>query len=355
MRSNRPLLIFLLSLIVASAAATFAPAAHAAQAPFGNLDHARRAIDQGTKTVRVKGWAADPDAPTTPIRVQITVDGQIKAKPLANESRPDIAQAFPGYGDRHGFLRFIEVPQGTHRICVTALSIGGGPNRFLGCRDVDVRFGAFGAIDAVYRIPGGDESTVRVKGWAIDPDTADPIEIRVKVDGFVQATDVAQRRRNDVERRYPRYGPDHGFQVDVFVGPGGHEVCVSAPKVGLGSAMGIDCVPVGVGVQPFGVVKSVTAGTGPTIDVAGWTIDPDTKAAIDIEVTVDGRSLGTATADQTTGAIPGRHSRYGDDHGFDATFVATSSEDYPRLVCVYGVNVILGSGTTLLGCRSLSF
>ena len=49
-------------------------------------------------------------------------------------SRPDVAEAFPGFGPYHGYDANIPLPVGVHQVCVTAINTGpGATNRSLGC------------------------------------------------------------------------------------------------------------------------------------------------------------------------------------------------------------------------------
>jgi len=90
-------------------------------------------------TVEVYGWARDPDA-TEPAIVHVVLAGRLN-EAHANGYRPDIGKANPGYGDHLGWgAGFWELPEGTHRLCVTVINQGvGGANRLLGCRDVVVK------------------------------------------------------------------------------------------------------------------------------------------------------------------------------------------------------------------------
>ncbi len=87
--------------------------------------------------VQVWGWTADDDSPTTSLTVRITIDGGSATTVTANQSRPDVAAAYPKYGAAHGFELVLPVsPIGSHNICVTAVSVGGGADKTL-CRQMD--------------------------------------------------------------------------------------------------------------------------------------------------------------------------------------------------------------------------
>ncbi|MCD9622849.1 polysaccharide deacetylase family protein [Rhabdothermincola salaria] len=101
--------------------------------PVGVLDVLRLDGD----AVLVAGWAADPDWPTTPIEVQVSIDG-VPERLLADGYRPDVASATM-FGPNHGFGVRRGLAPGPHEICVTALPADAGevPTAF-GCATLTV-------------------------------------------------------------------------------------------------------------------------------------------------------------------------------------------------------------------------
>ncbi len=75
-------------------------------------------------------------------------------------------------------------------------------------------------------------STVRMGGWALDPDSPDPITVHVTVDGALVAAATANTSRPDVGAAYPGYGNNHGFDIPATVGGGSHQVCTHALNTG---------------------------------------------------------------------------------------------------------------------------
>jgi hypothetical protein len=108
--------------------------------PVGSID----AVTPGTRTVRVRGWAWDPDTPgptLVTVRVGDRSSGHAAARP-----RADVARARPGAGLAHGFSVTVPTPSGRHRVCVDALNIAGsGAPVALGCRRVSVGGGRPGS------------------------------------------------------------------------------------------------------------------------------------------------------------------------------------------------------------------
>ena len=109
---------------------------------------------------------------------------------------------------------------GTHQVCVYAINTGPGTNILLGCSTITRPTDPFGYVDGISTsTPEG----VRVTGWAIDPDTTDPVDVHVYVDNTGVAR-TANTSRPDVGNVFPAYGPDHGYDFTVPAGPGTHQV-----------------------------------------------------------------------------------------------------------------------------------
>lgn len=201
--------------------------------PFGHLDR----VSGTSGRVDVSGWAIDPDA-AAPVEIHIYVDGKGAAVLRADRTRSDVASAHPGYGAAHGFSASVASSPGPHQVCTYAINVGAGGNSLLGCRTVDVvPSSPYGSLDGVSRTPGG----LRVTGWAIDPNTADPIEVHVYVDGVGAGVQVANVSRPDVGNVYPAYGPNHGFAMNVPGDARPHQVCAYGINVGAGGNSLLGC------------------------------------------------------------------------------------------------------------------
>jgi hypothetical protein len=93
--------------------------------------------------VRIRGWAFDPNAPTEPLAVRLTVGGK-EGDPgsatydlgiVATRSRRDVALEFPDAGPRHGFdLQAPVVKSGMQQVCAYALDFDPGDDSLLGCK-----------------------------------------------------------------------------------------------------------------------------------------------------------------------------------------------------------------------------
>lgn len=92
------------------------PADHA---PIGHLDAVRSV---GNSRIEVRGWTFDPDTSTTASATGIYIGGQpghaFVAHPArADQSRSDVASAFPGVGPLHGFDVTVAARPGTYPAC----------------------------------------------------------------------------------------------------------------------------------------------------------------------------------------------------------------------------------------------
>lgn len=211
------------------------------RAPFGNFE----GVSASAGAVNVSGWAIDPDT-TEPSPVHIYVDSASAAY-VANKARPDVAAAYPGTGTNRGFSERITVGAGQHNICVYAINTGPGGHTFLGCRSVTVSAPIadrgrppFGNFESVAAGAGG----ATVTGWAIDPDTMDPIQVHIYVDS-ASAAYVADKQRTDVGAAYG-LGNAHGFSEFIAMAPGTHQVCVYAINNGAGGHSFLACKSVTV-------------------------------------------------------------------------------------------------------------
>ncbi len=317
-----------------------APCLHAV---VGHLDSAT----QVAGGIAVSGWAVDFDTPA-PIDVQISVAGAQAATLSASSNRPDVGAFLPGYGSDHGFTNVVPVTPDTiegFAVCATGVNVAFGPgNVLLGCATV-APHDPFGHLDVIAVAP--DTLDVRVAGWAIDPDTTDPVTIQVTIDGAVAARIAASVARPDVGALFPTMGPAHGFDAVVPVPRGVHDVCVTALNAGLGEPTRLACATLSCG-APFGNLDSASA-EGSVLRVAGWAIDPATPQPIEVLVTVDGVFATRVLADVDRPDVAKAFPAFGPAHGFDVV-VATAAGVHD--VCVVAV-AAGGMPESPIGCAKL--
>lgn len=147
-------------------------------------------------------------------------------------------------GDR--YRNAVRSPGGRLQVCVAVEYQMLLPGR--ACGDLDAPTQPFGQLESV--VSGA--VSVQVSGWAIDPQTADPIRVDLVIDRGVQPA-IADRRRPDVAAAHPDYGERHGFRISRYVVPGVHEVCVVARDTDGGRDRGLGCHTVRVGGSAAGL------------------------------------------------------------------------------------------------------
>ena len=138
-----------------------------------------------------------------------------------------------------------EVPAqvGTRQVTAYAIGRGGGRSwSLLGSMTVLVANLPIGWLDAVLDDPGG----VRVKGWAVDPDTPGAVDFHVYVDGVFAGLGRTGTPRPDVAALFSGNGAQSGFDFVVPAAPGRRTVCVYAINRGDGGPVNplFGCIPV---------------------------------------------------------------------------------------------------------------
>jgi V8-like Glu-specific endopeptidase len=118
----------------------------------------------------------------------------------------------------------------------------GGQKRYTDLDQVSIdacdhlRCGPFGGIGAVKV----RTRTIRLTGWAMDPNSESPVRVRLVVDGKVRASAVASRTFAGLDGRFHR-GNGWGFRLAAKVADGKHKVCAVANNVGRGRDGRVGC------------------------------------------------------------------------------------------------------------------
>jgi len=192
--------------------------------PVGSLDSLAGVADS---RIRVRGWAFDPDEPGTEIQVAVYRNGAGVGWVPTGVPRPDVNSVY-GIGGNHGFDFTIDAPPGDHTVQVFAINIAGGiGNPLVGNGSVRVGL-AMGSVDRAAAVG----STVRVQGWAFDPDQPNTsIQVAVYRDGAWVGWFPTGVPRPDVNSVFG-IGGNHGFDVPVDSPPGRHSFQVYAINIG---------------------------------------------------------------------------------------------------------------------------
>ncbi|GCE77689.1 N-acetylmuramoyl-L-alanine amidase [Cellulomonas biazotea] len=311
-------------------------------APIGAVD----SVTTSATGVTVSGWTLDPDTSASN-EVHIYVDG-VGVSLVASLNRPDVAAVY-GRGAAHGFTHTRTLAAGEHSVCVYSIDTAGGSPTLLTCQSFTVgtpppvvaRTAPYGVIDAAT----ATNTAITVTGWALDPDTHNPIDVHVYVDGRGVSL-RADGNRPDVDQAF-RKGAAHGWSYALDARPGPHDVCVHAINDGPGDNTLIGCRTVVVpDSAPIGVVDSMSASGG-TLTVTGWALDPDTWASNQVHVYVDGVGYGLVADGERpdVAAVYGRGSK----HGY--TLRAPIGPG-AHGVCVFSINTAAGDNT-LVECRTV--
>jgi hypothetical protein len=256
-------------------------------APTGWID-----IKSGT---RIAGWAYDTDS-TSPIQIEIDVDGAAGTPFATNVARPDIAgkarfatAGFDVSGNYAGHVVevfAIDAPSGVKTLLYT--------NNHPPTGWVDVSDG------------------YTIKGWAQDPDNPTAsINVITKIDGItLGTTTLAGDSRPDLVNALG--SANHGFTVTIpGLNPGTHNISVYAVDGQASSA-----APVLISSKtitnrpPVGHIDVVNSNI-----IKGWALDPDLGATpTTVSIYVDDLLFQTVTANQSR---PDLTRGYGSpNHGF---------------------------------------
>lgn len=329
------------------------PAPELARAPIGGLE----LVTTGVGTVRVAGWALDPDT-YNPIAVHAYV-GSTGVASTANLPRADVGRLYPKYGANHGFDFTVKDVSGNQQVCVYAIDTAAKGNSILGCTTVNIE----APIPNLNRRPLGnlevlstDTGSVTAAGWALDPDTKDPIAVHMYVGSRGEAY-TADRVRTDVGRGYPGYGDKHGFSATMTGVSGTQNVCVYAIDSGRDGNTLLGCrtvtipaatPPAHVNTLPVGG-NELAEGVPGGVRVAGWTFDPDSpKTPIWVHAYV-GSEGHAVQANRPRSDIARIFPAAGAEHGYDAVIPAPSGST--QNVCVYALDTTAGS--TMMGCKQV--
>ena len=129
----------------------------------------------------------------------------------------------------------VVLPAGSRVVCVAAVNVGRGrPFQLLGCARLEVESpDPVGVLERAELTTAGD--VLRIGGWALDPENPFPLPMTVTIDGVEADHLVAGDDRSDLTDSFPGKGTLHGFDGEVHIDPGTHDVCVRAQNLGRGA------------------------------------------------------------------------------------------------------------------------
>lgn len=195
----------------------------------------------------------------------------------------------------------------------------------------------FGAVSGITASDGA----IRVRGWAVANSDYQRAGIRIIVDDKIVYHGVAQLPRPDVQRAYPAFGPNTGYDVPLKVAPGKHTVCVWVidRRNNRSTLLGVKELTV---TGPFGRVERVTPVAG-GIQVQGWMLGGRRNQAARVQIYLDTATVLDQPTDQPRADVQARYPGAPLNCGY-SLFVPASVGDH--LICVWGVDP--GTGTLAL-------
>ena len=297
----------------------------------------------------VRGWVIDPDS-TEPATVQVSVDGTVKATLTGDQAKASLATSYPGYGANHEYSGTVTgVSVGSHTVCITGVNTGPGSNADLGCQTVTMPTGnPWLNVDQDESLSPG---AITVRGWAIDPDTISPVRVDVYVDGKGVASVPAADPKASLATAYYGYGANHQFTANITgLSTGSHQVCIYAIDVGPGdNSYRCDTVTSPTGSPALNIDQEAGVDLG-SITLRGWAVDPDTVAAVRVDVYVDGRGWASLPASDAKASLATAFPGYGANHQFSTQLTGLGPGSHQ--VCVYAINV--GGGSNSINCNTVS-
>jgi hypothetical protein len=180
-----------------------------------------RGVLGGYERGRVWGWAqivGDPEAVT----VRIEVDGEPVAQVLADDPREDLVDKGLHSTGAAGFS-----------IDIDPLEPGAAVDAFIDHRDaaltngpcvVQGRFGVSSCTEGMARGVLGGYRDGQVWGWAQLIGEAEPVVVRIEIDGEPVATIVADQPRQDLFDKRLHHNGNAGFRAHIGALPEGVEI-----------------------------------------------------------------------------------------------------------------------------------
>jgi cell wall-associated NlpC family hydrolase len=189
--------------------------------------------------VLVKGWAADPDALKTNLKIIAIQDGRYStASTITSVANATVATKY-GTGPTPGFALTVPVATGTHTVCIDAANVMYGLSTLLRCVVTPLGTALTAAQLATHSPVGAYTSatatttSLRVRGWATDNDfVVRPAVVVLYVDGSPASTVVTT---SYPAPRPAGAGPTSLYDVTVPVATGAHVACIWVVNIGLGN------------------------------------------------------------------------------------------------------------------------
>jgi hypothetical protein len=313
--------------------------------PLGNFE----SLTSTSRGLELSGWALDPQVPG-PVDVHVKVDGAQASTISTTTVRADVGRAYPGTGDQHGYSGVVPATTGRHEVCLYTNDPTYDADVLVGCRTVTVTaptdrlpFGNFESLTT-------KGATVTLTGWALDPDTAGPIDVHLYVNGAWGGALSTTGVRTDVAAAYPGTGSAHGFTTTFTASPGTHQVCAYAINTTSSASTSLGCRTVTVvNTLPLGHLESVTVVES-KVSLRGWALDPDTDGPVTVHLSVNGGWGGALSTSGVRADVGQAYPGTGDLHGFTKSFIAGPGT---HQICAYAIDTTTGQATPI-GCSTIT-
>src|SRR5208282_3033277 len=202
-----------------------------AGSPLGWINEAVDSVTFSTtvgqaNSLKVQGWAADPQDGAPLSNVKVYVDGTSIGTPTLGIARPDVTAAYGNAYLNSGYQLLYPASSlslGTHLLTVVAIDSGGlsatfGPRTFTVAATAGAGspFGGINeAVDSVtFSTTVGQSDSVRVGGWVADPQDGAPLSnVKVYIDGTSIGTPTLGIARPDVTAAYGNFYLYSGYQI----------------------------------------------------------------------------------------------------------------------------------------------
>ena len=188
----------------------------------------------------------------------------------------------------------------------------------------------FGTFEGVADAGGA----VRVTGWTVANSDYQRAGIRVLIDNKIVYHGLAERPRPDVQRVYPAFGPNTGFDVTVPALPGKRVVCVYGVdrRTGRDALIGMREIEVQ---PPRGQTESIQVLPDGRVRLVGWALANRANERGGIRIYADQNVAYEGNTDVARPAIQATRPGAPSLIGFDVTLRIAPGK---RLLCVWGLD-----------------
>ncbi len=194
-------------------------------------------------------------------------------------------------------IRFVMVAL----VALVCAGLSSGVAWAVGPHDVRGHLDEAGQTDFAMTASGDGQTHVR--GWAADPDLGNiaGITVLIYVDEKPPVTTYTGTPRPDVQRVFPQFGPNTGFDTTIVASVGTHRVCATAVNRGEGVNTSLGCLTATLryhnALQGHIDQITVSSTTPQTVTFRGWALDPLDPTSAPLNAAVEqGLTKGQSTS-----------------------------------------------------------